>query len=195
MSKQGRLWKGRFGKQYTNRNIIDWKTHLQVLGIISGLEIDKVLEIGCNRGHNLTALDCLGTTPYGIDLNQYALQLAPSNTACADASSIPFKDNSFDLVLTMGVLIHIPPVLLGGVLSEIYRVSSQYILLIEYWAPEDTPIIYQTKSDMLWKRNFPEHIISLHPDLVVVRNGRWGYDDKFYDKLHGWLFEKERVNA
>ena len=64
-------WSGEFGKQYTERNQISWearKPHFE--GIVKGLSLGSVLEVGCNRGHNLVALQSIvgeGTARVGIE--------------------------------------------------------------------------------------------------------------------------------
>ena len=57
MTHQLGVWKGEFGKAYTDRNVIDWHTRFPAFQqMLDGLPIKRVLEVGCNRGHNLAAL-------------------------------------------------------------------------------------------------------------------------------------------
>src|SRR5688572_16233246 len=127
---QSAIWSGDFGVKYTNRNVADWKQLLPAFRkILDAAPLRSALEVGCNRGHNLVAVgDVLGegSRIAGIDVNPYALRFASGariDVAAARASALPFRDNSYDLVFTMGVLIHIPPQDLDAVLREIYRVS------------------------------------------------------------------------
>jgi protein-L-isoaspartate O-methyltransferase len=57
MMDQLRIWEGEFGKDYTDGNVIDWRTRLRAFRqMLDGLPIKRVLEVGCNRGHNLVCL-------------------------------------------------------------------------------------------------------------------------------------------
>jgi pseudaminic acid biosynthesis-associated methylase len=198
MSDQLRVWEGEFGGDYTDRNIVDWRSRLSAFRqMLDGLVIKRALEVGCNRGHNLIAVsELLGekSDVIGIDPNRYALEIARKSShkvsaLHGDAFDLPFKNSYFDLVFTAGVLIHIPLPDLSSTLKEIYRVSRRYILAIEYFAEEETVIEYRGHNDLLWKRNFLKHYKDQFPDLVTVRNGRWEQKDGF-DKTHWWLFEK-----
>ena len=64
MTEQLQMWSGEFGKQYADRNPVDWREVVPFLQpIVEGLVLERVLEVGCNRGHNLVALrEILGKT-------------------------------------------------------------------------------------------------------------------------------------
>jgi len=49
----------------------------------------------------------------------------------APVQKLPFKDNSFDLVFTHGVLMHLKPNQLKKALSELTRVTNKWLILIE----------------------------------------------------------------
>ena len=54
MTRQVKVWEGEFGVAYTDRNTIDYRTRLPAFrSILSELSIKQVLEVGCDRGHNL----------------------------------------------------------------------------------------------------------------------------------------------
>jgi hypothetical protein len=61
----------------------------------------------------------------------------------ASAAELPFVDHCFDLVFTMGVLIHQPDESLGRVMSEVVRCSARLVLCAEYYAPEPTEVPYR----------------------------------------------------
>lgn len=197
MEHQLKIWESEFGKDYTNRNIVDWRIRLPAFKrILEGLSISRVLEVGCNRGHNLVALsEFLETSDLvGVDPNRHAVEIARSSSLkvgflYGHAYDLPFKDRIFDLVFTAGVLIHIPLNNLPIALSEIYRVSKRYILAIEYFADEETVIHYHGHNDLLWKRNFLRHYQTQFPDLLLVRDGFLSFEEGF-DRTHYWLFEK-----
>lgn len=198
MTHQLETWKGEFGNAYTDRNVIDWHTRLPAFRrMIEGLPLQRVLEVGCNRGHNLLALaEILGRSCeiVGIEPNCHALEYAraaSTDIAVLDghALDIPFKDAYFDLVFTAGVLIHIPLSDLPQALTEICRVSRRYVLAVEYFSEEEMAIVYRGHESLLWKRNFLRHYQDQCPGWTLIRNGYWGPEDGF-DRVHWCLLER-----
>jgi len=198
MTHQREIWEGEFGNAYTDRNVIDWRVRLPAFRqMLEGLPLQRILEVGCNRGHNLLALaEILGTDAevVGIEPNRYALEHARAASTQTSALyghvlDIPFKDRYFDLVLTAGVLIHIPLTDLPAALTEICRVSRRYVLSVEYFAERETVIQYRGHDDLLWKRNFLQHYLTQCPELVLTRNGYWEPEHGF-DRAHWWLLER-----
>jgi len=199
MSTQLNAWQGTFGKEYTDRCLIDWrKRKVAFEKMLEGLTLRNILEVGCNRGHNLIAInDILGEKCQiiGIEPNNYAIEVARAQSAKiavvkANSYDIPFKNNFFDLVFTAGVLIHISPKDLDKAMREIYRVSGKYILAVEYFAENETEISYRGNSELLWKRNFLHNYQKLFPDLKVINTGFWEKENTDFDSTHWWLMEK-----
>lgn len=190
-------WRGEFGKAYTDRNVVEWqKREPAFREMLQGLALSRVLEIGCNRGHNLVALsNILGEDAelVGLEPNPYARQIARGNSKLSvlagTTHDIPFKDGYFDLAFTCTVLIHVPLERLSAATAEIARVTRRYILCIEYFAEEETTIHYRGHDDLLWKRNFLEQYQKNVPGLKLLRTGYWDDKDGF-DRSHWWLLEK-----
>lgn len=199
MSRQLSAWQGEFGTAYTERNVPDWRRRLGAFReMLAGLELSSVLEVGCNRGHNLVTLsELLGDEVdlVGVEPNRHALAIARTAspkiaTLRGDVFDLPFKDGRFDLVFTAGVLIHVALGDLPRALREICRVSRRHVLAIEYFAEEETVIPYRGHDDLLWKRDFLAHYRRECPDLRPVRQGYWGPEAGF-DRTHWWLLERE----
>ncbi len=71
-----------------------------------------VLDVGCGTGAVVVALVEHGYDAYGVDLPSQAPDWAdakydPSRFFCADATMLPFEDNSFDAVFSFGVIEHV----------------------------------------------------------------------------------------
>jgi len=89
----------------------------------------KVLEIGCGLGTDGAQFAEAGADYTGVDLTEAAVELArkrfelfglPGKFQTADAESLDFPDESFDLVYSHGVLHHTPET--GRAIREIHRV-------------------------------------------------------------------------
>jgi SAM-dependent methyltransferase len=81
----------------------------------------KILDVGCGRGHLVKALTGRGIEAWGIDLNPNATELAGDlNVQTMSAAALEFADASFDSVVSFHAIEHIPP--LKGAMAEIARV-------------------------------------------------------------------------
>ena len=93
------------------------------------LKVKKILEIGCGMGVNSTLLSHQGAGVTAIDISQNRLirvkqvlaqhKLDNISLCRADGQILPFANNSFDIVYSNAVLIHLDKQLTA---SEIYRV-------------------------------------------------------------------------
>jgi len=89
----------------------------------------RVLDVGSGNGYVLSKYAAEGAEVCGIDITQSAIDLCikrfeylqlKGNFQVADAQHIPFPDNTFDCVFSMGVLHHVPDT--QKAIDEIYRV-------------------------------------------------------------------------
>src|SRR3989338_2647216 len=89
----------------------------------------KVLEIGCGGGTDILQFAKNGAIVTGIDLTQTAIQITKKRFDAynlkgtfiqADAENLPFEDNNFDFVYSLGVLHHTPDT--ERAIREAYRV-------------------------------------------------------------------------
>lgn len=198
------LWAGQFGDDYVNRNRHAWKTRESFWNrILIEFPARRVLEIGCNVGANIhwIARHMPPGGIFGVDINLGALSelrrsVPLANALCSAARRLPFRDASFDLVFTMGVLIHQPDHSLPLVIEEAYRCSCKYLFFGEYFADETTEIPYRGQRGALFKRDYGRISGDLFPDLVLRTTGFLGRDQGWDDVTY-WLFEKpqERVQA
>jgi 2-polyprenyl-3-methyl-5-hydroxy-6-metoxy-1,4-benzoquinol methylase len=101
--------------------------------VVRPLKPATVLDAGCGEGETLDRLGAvLPPFPVGIDLNQesveFAAQRLPDATIRqADLLELPFEDSSFDLVLCLEVLEHLPDPAAG--LEQLARVSGGDIVV------------------------------------------------------------------
>ena len=194
-NKKG-TWSGNFGIRYTIRNkIIPEKLVPFYKKALKDLEVEKILEVGCNRGHNLKAISYCGQYDlYGIDINPYSILIAREmkeiNFANGNIFDILYKDNYFDLVMTVGVLIHIDPHDLKNAIKELLRVSSKYYLMMEYnYEFEEFEKIEYRDSVGLWRGNFKQLVLD-NFDVEIILEGETGKEEGFGDKRNYILFKQ-----
>jgi len=194
-NKKG-TWSGDFGIRYTIRNkIIPEKLVPFYKKALKDLEVERILEVGCNRGHNLKAISYCGQYDlYGIDINPYSILIAREmkeiNFANGNIFDILYKDNYFDLVMTVGVLIHIDPHDLKNAIKELLRVSNKYYLMMEYnYEFEEFEKIEYRDSVGLWRGNFKQLVLD-NFDVEIILEGETGKEEGFGDKRNYILFKQ-----
>ena len=92
----------------------------------------KILDIGCAKGFMLYDFIQIipGVKVAGIDVSSYAIDHAlpavKSNVSVGDVRSLPFADNSFDLVIAINTIHNLEGNDLHAALHEIMRVTKQH---------------------------------------------------------------------
>lgn len=104
-----------------------------LISLIAPLNPQKILDAGCGEGFTLQSLYELkiGKTLEGIDFSKEAIEIGKKqyphlNIKTGDIYNLPYKDNSFDLVICTEVLEHLENP--QNAINELKRVSSKYIL-------------------------------------------------------------------
>jgi ubiquinone/menaquinone biosynthesis C-methylase UbiE len=103
---------------------------------LEGKNFNSVLEVGTQWGESLEAIKELYPDKQyvGVDIdrleNPYRLDIIYGNVL-----EIPFADKSFDVVFTNALFCNLSPDLINKGLSEIIRVASKYIYLVELELP------------------------------------------------------------
>lgn len=104
-----------------------------------------------------------------------------------------FDPETFDLVFSMGVLIHIHPDHLLANMEKMFSYSKKYILMGEYFNRTPVMLEYQGQQNTLFKRDFGKLFIENFKVALVDYGFLWGrlYDAAGFDDLTWWLFEKQ----
>ena len=190
------LWSGEFGDAYTARNAAAGEERRRFWrATLDEFPAARVLEVGCNLGANLRWIASEGSgTVCGVDVNRQALcrlhrAVPAARPVVATALGLPFGDRAFDLVFTVGVLIHQPPAALPAVMAEIVRCSRRFILCGEYYAAEPTEVAYRGQTGALFKRDFGGLYRQLFPRLALRKRQFLSQADG-WDDVTFWMFEK-----
>jgi ubiquinone/menaquinone biosynthesis C-methylase UbiE len=99
---------------------------------------DRILDVGCGKGflvHEFTRA-VPGVEVAGLDLSEYAIANAKDEVKpflkVGNALSLPYPDNSFDFVVSLGTLHNLPIMQVSTAVREIQRVGKghkKYIMV------------------------------------------------------------------
>jgi hypothetical protein len=131
---------------------------------------------------------------FGVDVNRKAIstlhERVPSvNAIWSPGRELPFRDGWFDLVFTMGVLIHQPEESLPLVMGEMVRCSGRYVLCGEYFAESTEEVTYHGQQGALFRRDYGRLFREQFPELVELDRGFLGRDEG-WDDITWWTFER-----
>lgn len=131
----------------------------------------RVLDVGCAKGFMLHDMAQLipGVEVTGIDVSSYAIENALESVRphlkVADARALPFKNRSFDLVISINTIHNLEKEELAKSLQEIERVSKgqSFITVDAYRNDEEKAAMYAwnlTAKTIMhvdeWKKFFQE---------------------------------------
>ena len=201
-TEQEIFWAGAFGTEYIQRNQGDALLASNLDFFAKALRatrgVNSCIEFGANIGMNLKALKLLHPP-----LEQHAIEIN-ADAAKELAQVIPAKhvyqnsildfnpQQTWDLVLIKGVLIHINPAVLTQVYDKLVVSSGRYLLVAEYYNPAPVAIPYRGHADRLFKRDFAGEIMDRHPQMQLVDYGfAYRRDPTFpQDDITWFLMEK-----
>ncbi len=202
MNKQEKFWRDEYSSEYIKRNqnfqldsgVKAWSEMLKHAD-----SINSVLELGCNIGRNQNILrhylpsaskSIVEISPeaYSIVSSRYDLHIA-KNCSILEAD---FSGQTFDLVFTTGVLIHIAPENLLDHMEKMYNLSSRYVLMCEIFSRVPRTVNYKGSDDLLFTRDFGRYFLENFKVRVIDYGFLWGYyyDAAGFDDGTYWLFEK-----
>ncbi len=97
-------------------------SHLRTVNrLLAPVPGDRLLEVGCGRGHLTRRLQEQGVEAIGVDANPYAITAGVArNLRVMPAETLDFPDGSFDLLCSIHTLEHIPAI--EQALAEMARV-------------------------------------------------------------------------
>ncbi len=131
-------WAERFTHQPYQRKLHE--SNFWLLARLQESRPTELLEVGCGFGRNLRFFrEQLGfpCRLFGLDLSFTLLQQARRELAfdlplvCGDITRLPFRDGSFETVVTHGVLMHVPPEHVREAIRELARVTSKTLWCLE----------------------------------------------------------------
>ncbi len=121
----------------------------------SGSKGMRVLDVGCGNGYVLSQYARFGAEVAGVDLTETALDLSRKRFALAnlrgdfrvtDGDRLPFDDESFDIVCSMGVLHHIAdPRPMIAEMRRVLKPGGQIILMLYHRRSWKYHVVFRVK--------------------------------------------------
>lgn len=181
------------------------RTERELLERVPVQATDRLLEVGCGEGGNLQLLRARPRGAVGVDFSREKVAWAIQRNlgarfVCADATCLPFRSGSFDVVLCRDVLHHVTEK--AKVIGEILRVCrpqgriviiepngrSPIMRLLGLLVPAERDVVRNSlrrlaplldrrqvaEPEVLWAQPFPLGRVIFHY--------RWGLP-----RLSGWL--------
>ena len=206
-TEQEAFWAGEFGTEYIQRNqgdaLLASNLDFFAKALRAMRSVSTCIEFGANIGMNLKALKLLHPkhVQHGIEINPDAArelaQVIPPDQV-HHTSILDFNpQQTWDLVLIKGVLIHINPDVLPQVYDKLVAASGRYLLVAEYYNPAPVAIPYRGHADRLFKRDFAGEIMDRHPQMQLVDYGfAYRRDPNFpQDDITWFLMEKKELTC
>ena len=121
------------------------------------------MEVGCGFGRiSRELVRRQGKQWVGVDLSRDQLSRAKADASLAprlvqgSADAMPIPDASFDLALSVEMLMHIPPETIQKVAAEMWRVARRHIVHLDwfedYMIGEGTGWCWVHDYEALWRR-------------------------------------------
>lgn len=202
MNEQELFWKERYADNYIKKNnqfdidkgVIAWK---RMLDKCQNKKLN-ILECGSNIGRNIKQIKKAypDSKCSIIEINNRAFEICKANNPIENAflGSIldcDFKENQFDIVFTMGVLIHIDPDNLFANISKMVNLSRKYVLIGEYFDRNPSTLDYQGEKNKLFKRDFGKYFLGNFNGKCIDYGFLWSeeFESAGFDDITWWLFD------
>jgi len=134
-------------------------------------DCNTLLDVGCGRGYFLKNLQNTNIELTGVDLFE-TLNILNSHYVKGNAESLPFEDDSFDVVTSSHTLEHV--INIREAVAEIKRVSSKQIIITVpkqrwYYYTLDLHLHYFPKKEILI------NLVGLNNYICKNIRGDWVY--------------------
>jgi len=204
MSEQEQFWAGQFGDEYTRRNLnlraeADFIFFSNILTARTerARHIQSIIEYGAGSGSNLRALKRIIPNPgpiTAVEINPEARKhLEKIEGVLIDSRpAVLAVYTRYDLVLTKGFLIHVPPHDLPFVYENLYKATGRFLLMCEYYCPRPREILYRGHHQRCWARDFAGEFLDMYgKDMRLIDYGfTYHLDQHPQDDLTWFLLEK-----
>lgn len=159
--------------------------------------MESILEVGSSCGPNLLALSRKHPEArlFGVDANQDAVNSAARLIPSAGVSQgdiikgLPFKDGSFDAVLADAVLMYVNPHEILDVMSEMDRVSSKRIVVVDRFANARLGV----DTGYIWHRNYGQLLQEMGYKVRKIKLTQETWPHSRGWATHGYVWVGNRI--
>lgn len=172
-------------------------------------KIRKVLDLGCGNGRHAVFFAEQGFDTYGIDISEEAIKIAKAwldkkglkaDLKVGDIEKLPFKDDSFDLVVLSGSLDHILFSKAKEIMKEVRRISASgayvYITLRSTQDSEFGRGKKVERNTFILKEGYEKGIIQHYFDLEQIEellDGFKIFDIEMHDEKFPSIFSVDKA--
>ena len=125
--------------------------------ILATCGLGRILDIGCGMGALVRELLKQGADAYGMDVSPVAASHCENSTPgrfyAGSILSIPFRDDSFDTIISTDCLEHLAPDDVAQALREMHRVCRRNLFLRVATGPDRDGIWHLTVAKRDWWEN------------------------------------------
>lgn len=187
--------------QYIKRNnSFDNKLGKKVwYDLLKNKKIDSILECGSNIGRNLKQINLAYPKKKlsFIELNKKAFKICSLNKNIENSYNSSIQDckilkNTYDLVFTSGVLIHLNDKTLNKVIPKIIDWSKNFVIVLEYFSTTKIEKTYRGKKNLLFLREYGEEFLKTKRVKLLDCGFLYSkiYKKAGFDDITYWVFKK-----
>ena len=187
--------------QYIKRNnSFDNKLGKKVwFDLLKNKKIDSILECGSNIGRNLKQINLAYPKKKlsFIELNKKAFEICSLNKNIENSYNSSIQDckifkNTYDLVFTSGVLIHLNDKTLNEVIPKIIDWSKNFVIVLEYFSTTKIEKTYRGKKNFLFLREYGEEFLKTKRVKLLDCGFLYSkiYKKAGFDDITYWVFKK-----
>ena len=151
--------------------------------IVDLFKPERTLDVGCAKGFLVKALDELGVDAYGIDPSVYAVSNAHPDVGdkinLDTAQSIPYPDNTFDVVTCLDVMDHVPLKEVTKTLKELLRVSKEWVIIrvVTHNVEGDLDSSHETiRGREWWTERIEKAGGKVEANVAYLKDGVWWFN-------------------
>jgi ubiquinone/menaquinone biosynthesis C-methylase UbiE len=155
------------------------RTYFEVAeSIVECFRPRRVLEVGCATGIVVKHLNDLGVEAHGIDVSTWAVENREHDSVVlSGAESMPFADDSFDIVFSVHSLEHLPSDVKDAAFAEMTRVCSSGIQFHMLPIIGSGPYVGDTFGHLVNLRSDPSHNLLFNKDWWLKEWAKQGWED------------------
>jgi ubiquinone/menaquinone biosynthesis C-methylase UbiE len=168
MKSQRHYWSTRgrvYMEEVIDTNFLDREAFFQDIFVdyLKTVSFNSLFEAGCGFGWNIKRVKDefshvqIGGVDFSIPQLQNSRAYMPDYNpllTCGDCTSMPLKDNAYDVGITVGVFMNIHPDQIMNALGEMVRVCGKYVIHLEYDENNTTKELKEARS---FKTNIVSH--------------------------------------